>query len=127
MKSKQLDRYEGEQSYSKFPKGLDVIFYDQFKQVKTHLTANYAINYEDRRIMEVQNNVVIVDVKKGDTIYTEQLTWNQNRRIIYSNSFVKRVNKDGSILYGDGFDSDDNFEKYTLRRPRGTFNIDKEQ
>ncbi len=127
MTSKQLDRYEGEQAITKFPKGLKVIFYDKLKQVKTILTANYAINYEDRKVMEVQNNVKIVDVKKGDTIYTEQITWDINRRLIFSSSFVRRIAKDGSILYGDGFDSDDNFEKYTLRRPRGTFNIDKDQ
>ena len=127
MTSKQLDRYEGEQMYTKFPKGLKVLFYDQMKMVKTILTANYAINYEDRRVLEANNNVVIVDIKKGDTIYTEQIIWDQNRRVIYSSTPVKRVNKDGSTLYGDGFDADESFESYQLRRPRGSMVIDKEQ
>ncbi len=127
MTSSQLDRYEGEQLYTKFPKGLKVVFYDQNKQIKTLLTANYAINYEDRRVMEVQNNVVIVDVRKGDTIHTDKLTWDQNRRQIFSSSPVTKISQDGSTLHGDGFDSDDNFENYTLRNPRGSLFIDKDK
>ncbi len=127
MTSSQLDRYEGEQLYTKVPKGLKVVFYDQNKQIKTLLTANYAINYEDRRVMEVQNNVVIVDVRKGDTIHTDKLTWDQNRRQIFSSSPVTKISQDGSTLHGDGFDSDDNFENYTLRNPRGSLFIDKDK
>jgi LPS export ABC transporter protein LptC len=126
MVSPQLDRYQGEQSYSKYPKGLSVVFYDENRNEKMKLSANYAVNYEERKIMEVKNNVIIVDFKKGDTIYTESLLWDQNRKTISSNVFVKRVNKDG-ILYGDGFDADESFSNYTLRRPRGSINIDKSE
>ena len=125
MISKQLDRYQKEENYTKFPYGLSVIFYDNYKNVKSQLTARYDINYEDKRRMEIKNNVIIIDYEKGDTIYTENLTWDQNRKTIFSDVAVKKVNKDG-VLFGDGFDSDENFNNYTLRRPRGTINIDKE-
>jgi len=125
MTSPQLDRYQGEQSYSKYPKGLSVTFYDNNKKESMKLTANYAVDYEERRIMEVKNNVIIIDFKKGDTIYTESLSWDKNRKTIFSNVLVKRVNKSG-VLYGDGFDADENFNNYLLRRPRGGFSLDKE-
>ncbi|MCX6232225.1 MAG: LPS export ABC transporter periplasmic protein LptC [Bacteroidetes bacterium] len=124
--SPQLDLYQGEQSYYKYPKGLKVIFYDINKREKAKLTADYAIHYEERGIMEIKNNVVIVDLKKGDTIYTSSLTWDQNRKTITSNVAVKRVNKEG-VLYGDGFDADESFSDYTLRNPHGTINIDKSE
>ena len=76
--------------------------------------------------MEAKNNVVIIDYKKGDTIYTESIVWDQNRRTISSNVAVKRVNK-SDILYGDGFDADDSFNNYIIRRPRGNINIDKSE
>lgn len=126
MTSPQLDRYQSDQSYSKFPKGLNIVFYDENKNIKSKLSANYAINYEDRRIMEIKNNVVIIDITKGDTIYTESLIWDQNTKNISSNVFVRKVNKDG-VLYGDGFDSDESFNNYILRRPRGSINIDKKE
>lgn len=124
MTSPQLDRYQSEQSYSKYPKGLKVIFYDENRKEKMKLSANYALNYEDKKIMEVKNNVIIIDFKKGDTIYTESLLWDQNRKTISSSVAVTRVNKDGT-LYGDGFDADENFENYVLRHPHGKINIDK--
>ncbi len=126
MTSPQLDRYQTEQSYSKFPKGLKVVFYDINKKIKSQLTANYAINYEDNKTMEIKNNVIIIDFAKGDTIYTENLNWDQNSKKIFSNTLVKKVNKD-ETLYGDGFDSDESFNNYTLRRPRGKINLDKEE
>lgn len=126
MTSPQLDRYQNEQSYSKFPKGLKVVFYDENKKIKSQLTANYAINYEDNKTMEIKNNVVIIDYAKGDTIFTENLNWDQNSKKIFSNTLVKKVNKD-ETLYGDGFDSDESFSNYSLRRPRGTINLDKEE
>lgn len=125
MTSPQLDRYQGEQSYSKYPKGLSVVFYDENRKEKMKLSANYAVNYEERKIMEAKNNVVIIDYKKGDTIYTESILWDQNRKTISSNVAVKRVNKD-NVLYGDGFDADQSFNKYELRHVRGGFNVDKE-
>ncbi len=126
MTSPQLDRYQDEQSYTKFPKGLKVVFYDQNKNIKSQLTAKYAVNYEDRKLMEIKSNVIIIDFDKGDTIYTESLNWDQNTKKIFSNSLVKKVNKD-ETLYGDGFDSDESFSNYTLRRPRGEINLDKEE
>ncbi len=125
MTSPQLDRYQGELSLTKFPKGLKVLFYDNLMNVKMMLSANYAVNYEDRKTFELKNNVIIIDYKKGDTIYTESMTWDQNKRTISSDVLVKRINKDG-VLYGEGFDADENFNDYTLRRPRGTITVDNE-
>lgn len=125
MTSPQLDRYQSEQSYTKFPKGLKVFFYDDYMNVKMMLSAKYAVNYEDRRIFELKNNVVIIDYKKGDTIYTESMVWDQSRKTISSDVLVKRINKDG-VLYGEGFDADENFNEYTLRRPRGTITVENE-
>lgn len=126
MTCPQLDRYQSEQTYSKFPKGLKVIFYDDNKNVKSILTANYAINYEDKHYMEIKNNVIIIDIAKGDTIYTESLNWDQNTKKISSNVLVKKVNKEGTS-YGDGFDADESFNNYEIRRPRGEINIDKQE
>ncbi|MFZ4414246.1 MAG: LPS export ABC transporter periplasmic protein LptC [Bacteroidales bacterium] len=126
MTSPQLDRYQGEQSYSKYPKGLCVIFYDENRKEIRKLSANYAVDYDERKVMEAKNNVIIIDFKKGDTIYTESILWDRNRKSISSNVLVKRVNKN-NILYGDGFDADDSFNNYTLRRPRGNINIDRNE
>lgn len=118
-----LERYKTPESIEKFPKGIRIEFYDLNLKPKAFLRADWAINYEDRNQMEAKQNVVIVDYRKGDTIYTEHITWDQSRRVIYSNEFVKRINKDG-VLYGKGFEADETFENLVLFQPRSTMYIE---
>jgi LPS export ABC transporter protein LptC len=118
-----LERYKTPESIEKFPKGIQIEFYDLNLKPKAFLRADWAINYEDRNQMEAKQNVVIVDYRKGDTIYTEHIIWDQSRKVIYSNEFVKRINKDG-VLYGKGFEADETFENLVLFQPRSTMYIE---
>ena len=68
---------------------------------------------------KASKNVVIIDVLKGDTLRTEEIIWDQRRRMIYSNVLVKQTKADGSVNYGDGFEADERFTKYTIFHPRG--------
>ncbi len=113
-----LNRYKVEDPYDEFPKGLTVYFYDSLLRVKSSLRANYAISWDLRNTMEAKNDIVIVN--KDETITTEHIVWNKRTHSIFSDVFTKRVNKDG-VMFGDGFDADETFNKYTIRNPRGTF------
>jgi LPS export ABC transporter protein LptC len=115
-----VNRYKSNESYDEFPKGLTILVYDSLLQVKSSLRANYAIHFIKKEIVEGKNDVVIVS--KLETINTEHIVWNHKIRSVYSDVFVKRTNKDG-VLYGDGFDADETFSKYTIRNPRGTFTV----
>lgn len=120
-----LNKFLGGDPYMEFPKGIKILFYDSLMNVRTTLTANYAIKYDGKKMMEARNDVVIINHDKNERINTEHIVWDQQRKIIYSDVFVKRTSAD-EVLYGDGFDADENFNSYTLRNPRGIFTIDKE-
>lgn len=120
LTSPQLNRYKTEDPYNEFPKGLTIIAYDSLMRVKTSMRANYAIMWINKNLMEAKNDVVIVS--KDETINTEHIVYDKRRRVIFSEVFVKRTNKDG-VMYGDGFDADETFNKYTIRNPRGTFMV----
>lgn len=121
-----LNRYQKEEPYLEFPDGLHLIFYDSLKNVKTELTANYGISWENKKIMEVKDDVVIRDYEKDEVINTEHMIWDQRQRKIYSNAFVKRTTSEG-VLYFDGFDADETFSTYTFRKPRGVFTIEDKE
>ena len=86
------------------------------------LTADYAIVKDKEHIMEAQKNVVIMDKVKDVVINTEHIIWDQQKKIVYSNTFVKKTSKDG-VMFGDGFDADETFSRYTVRNPKGEINI----
>jgi len=121
-----LNRFAAEEPYLEFPEGLILLFYDSLMNVKTRLTANYGVSWEKTKIMEVKDNVVIIDFEKDETLNTEHLIWDQRQQKIYSNVFVKRTSPDG-VLYGDGFDADENMKSYTLRNPRGIFTVEENE
>lgn len=124
--SRQMDKYLGYNSYTEFPKGIKVLYFDTTMKVKSMLTADYAIVHDREHLMEARKNVVIVDRVKDVTINTENIIWDQKKKIVYSNSFVKKTSKDG-VMYGDGFDADETFSRYTIRHPKGEFNVDENE
>ncbi len=126
LMSPTLKQKKKEEPYLEFPDGLHLIFYDSDKNVKTELTANYGISWENKKIMEVKDDVVIRDYEKDEVINTEHMIWDQRQRKIYSNAFVKRTTSEG-VLYFDGFDADETFSTYTFRKPRGVFTIEDKE
>ncbi len=121
-----LNRYLEEAPHLEFPEGLELHFYDSAMNVKTTLTADYGVSWEETRIMEVKNDVVINNFDKNETLNTEHIIWDRKQQKIYSNVFVKRTTPDG-VLYGDGFDADENLKSYSLRNPRGMFTIEENE
>ncbi len=106
-------------SYMDCPLGITIISYNDDGEKQSILTADYAISEEMKRTMEARNNVVLKNLIKNETIETEQIIWDKNKRKIYSETGVKYTKSDGSVSYGDGFDADERFSKYSVRNPRG--------
>lgn len=123
--SSRLNRYQKKDPYIEFPEGLQLLFFDSVMNVKSELTANYGISWEKKKMMEVKDDVVITDFEKDEILNTEHIIWDQKKRIIYSEVFVKRTTADG-VMYGDGFSADENLNSYKLLRPRGVFTVDDE-
>lgn len=119
LNSPVLDKYYSNESYIEFPKGIKILTYGDSNIVINTLTANYAINFESRKMMEAKSKVVIKNLQTNEIIETEHLVWDQLNHKIFSDVFIKRTNADG-IMYGDGFDADEKFSKYTIRNPRAT-------
>jgi len=119
-----LERYLTEEPYLEMTEGIEVIFYDSLLNVTSRLTSKYAISYENEKITEARNNVVVVN-DKNERLDTEHLIWDEKRGIIYSDVFVK-ITTETEILYGDGFESDERFDKWTLKKPKGSFIINED-
>lgn len=120
----QLDRYISKDSYIELPKGLRVFFFDDSLRIESELTAGYAIRYERKKIMEARNNVEVINVK-GERLNTEHLIWDEQKAKIYSNEFVK-ITTSSQIIYGNGFESNQNFTKYKIFKIKGIININKD-
>ena len=121
-----MKRFTGENPYSEFPEGVFITFCGNDKSVKSTLSAKYGISKENENMMEARNNVIIIDYGQGDTIYTEQVIWNQNTDTINSDKPLKRINGE-NITYGDGFVMDAKTGIYYIPGQRGNQEFEDEK
>lgn len=110
--------------YVEMPEGINGVFYNSKMQETNRLTANYAIKYESRKTTEARGNVIAIN-EKGDQLNTEKLIWDELKQKIYSDQFVKITTKD-EIIYGKGFESDQNFTHYKIFNIKGIINVNKD-
>ena len=111
--------------YMEFREGIDITTYKgegDTTEVESHLTAQYAIFYEQRKLWEVKGNVVAKN-SEGQTLYTQQLFWDQKSKRIYSNVDCK-VLMGEDYWFGEGFESDEQMNDWHFRRYRGRMWID---
>ena len=62
---------------------------------------------------------VVVTTDSGMVLKTQYLVWEQQEEKIYTDKMVTITTKDGDVLTGQGFESDQNFEKWVILKPKG--------
>lgn len=125
----ELRRYElPEGAVIRFPQGFRVIFFDSLNpdSIRTEITAEYGINNEMAKTMEAHRNVMVTNYIKQEKLSTELLIWNQNTKRVTSDKMVTITTPD-KILYGEGMEADENFNKWMIRKPRGEMYINEDQ
>ena len=121
-----MERYElAREPFSEFRKGVRIETYnDSTGLTETTLTANYSIWLEKQDLWEAKGNVKAVNAK-GEQLETEQLFWDRKAKRVYSNVDTK-VTREDLVVYGEGFESDDEFKDYKMRKTRGSVVVDTE-
>jgi LPS export ABC transporter protein LptC len=103
------------------PAGLEVQFYDDSLRENGKLSAKYGFNDELHNTITVRKNVVVVNVK-GEQLETEELNWDMNKHILYTDKFVK-ITTDGEQLFGEGMEAQEDFTNYKIKKLRGTVKV----
>lgn len=105
------------------PKGLFVVFYDEKGKQTTTLKGNYAVRFEKSQRIEIKYNVEVVN-EKGEKLNTESLVWDEQKKKITSNAFVK-ITTAKEIITGNGLEANQDFTKYEIKDIIATLRIDE--
>lgn len=103
--------------YSEMPKGVKIEFYDQYLQVTGTITSDYAIYKETERITIFRKNVVVVNDQI--TFRTEELIWDENKKMYFSPEGTVTKKIDGSVLKGTKFSAPQDFSSYSIVEAAG--------
>jgi LPS export ABC transporter protein LptC len=114
------------EKYTEFPYGMLARFFDRNGDVESQLSSRYAIYYMDKDLWEAKDSVVVIN-SEGEILNTEQLFWDERNELIYSHSFVK-VTRPDEVITGVGFEADQTFSTWKIKRIQGTIYLrDEEQ
>jgi len=116
--------FQTPETYTEFPNGLKIVFYDSINQPKSEITANYGISYDDKRTMLARGNVVIKNFQKMETLNTESLLYDRNSKKVSTQDFVKITTPDRLVL-GKGMESDELFDNWVIRDVSSTIYFDE--
>ncbi len=108
-------------SYDSFPEGISVYGYTDEGLLETVIVANDARHIVPKgntgdEIWEAFGNVVMHNVIEQQTMETDTIYWDQEKKEIYTDCYVKLYSPQG-FLQGFGMRSDDRVRNSILYRP----------
>jgi LPS export ABC transporter protein LptC len=97
-----MNRYLADSPYFEFPKTLHVDFFNDSLKKESQVDALYGKYKENDRLIFLRDSVVVLNSVKGDTLYCDELWWDQNKQEIYTTKPARIFQKDRRIFSRNG-------------------------
>ena len=108
-------RYQDTLPRVEFPNSLHVDFFDSTLQIESVVDAKYGRYIEGQNKAYLRDSVVAIQLTKQDTIRCEDLWWDQNKQLFYTDKPAKITKKDGTIIPATkGLKASQDFKKIEL-------------
>ncbi len=127
MEAPVMERYSRNDenlSYEDFPRGMNVFGYNEEGLLETEISsdgARHTTKQNDEK-WDAYGNVVVMNYIKGEKIETDTLHWDRERKIIYTDCYVKLSSPQG-FMQGYGLRSDEMARNAELLRPFDSYGI----
>jgi len=120
--SSKMIKHNVDSPFYEFPKDVLLIFYDKNKKEERRVTSKYGLYFEKKNLVELRHNVVVT-MADGTIFKSEELFWDNDKRIFFNKLPLTITSPDGSILEGNFFEADENFEHRKINGARGVYNL----
>ncbi len=110
-----------------FPKGLSVYAYTDDGLLESLIFSDQAHHRVDKTgktddIWSAFGNVMIHNVLKRETMETDTIYWDETKKEIYTDCYVKMYSPDG-LMQGYGMRSDDHARNAILHKPFNSYGV----
>ena len=105
-----------------FPEGIWITNYDDEKQKSSEIKADSGFYFQGDNIYEARGNVRLRNLRNGNLLETEKLTWNPTTERVYTDQDV-RIEDNEDVHMGKGLNASDDFSEYRILKPQGTLEL----
>lgn len=114
--------------YYEFPRSLEAFFYNEAGEVESRLSAQYAKYKESQSIIFLRDSVQVINLQKGDTLYSHELYWDRSRHgTEFFTDKPVRIRTRTQVLDGIGMESSQDFKNWHIIQPTGIINVPSSQ
>ncbi len=110
---KQLEFQNGD---IEFPEGIAIDFYEKDGDLSTTIRADRGFYDRKNNLYLGEGDVEVHNIKKDQKLNSEELFWDPNKDIIFTEKFVTVQRQDGTIINGTGMEADQEFNEYTFHK-----------
>ena len=122
--SQKMERFSDKEERIELAGGVHFDFYKlDSTNTKSVLTCEKATINNTTNIMIANNNIILTgsDNKK---LKSEQLIWDKNKNLVYTEAEIT-IQTEDEIISGVGFRSTPDFEEYEIKNAKGVFSLEK--
>ena len=105
-----------------FEQGIHLEKFDTLFTVEASIDADTAYYYNKEELWKLMGHVAIQNLK-GERFNTELLYWDQRKKKIYSDRFI-RIEQVDKVLTGYGFESNQQMTEYQIFNNTGIFTVE---
>jgi len=99
-----------------FPEGMEATIYNHLGEPITKLTALSAYQNSGENIYRAVGDVFVTNLQKKETLRTEELFWDPEKEIIYTEKFVT-IKTEDDLIPGEGLIAPQDFSTFEIKRP----------
>ena len=120
IRSGHLEKYN-DKEFILLDQNVDADFFNEEEVFTTNLKSLVAeIDEEDDFLVAIGNVVVVTD--SGVTLFTDTLSWDNQKEKVFTSDSVVFITEKKDTLYGIGFESDIELNNWKILQPTGVFN-----
>jgi LPS export ABC transporter protein LptC len=108
--------------YTEFPNTLHVDFYNDSTQRESWLDSRYGKYFDNLNKVYLRDSVVVINIK-GDTLKCQDLWWDQNTKLFYSDKYAEYRTLDKKIYPGKGLEATQDFNRVTFKEVTGVLQV----
>ena len=120
IRSGHLEKYN-DKEFIMLDQNVDADFFNEEEVFTTNLKSLVAeIDEEEDFLVAIGNVVVVTD--SGVTLFTDTLSWDNQKEKVFTSDSVIFITEKKDTLYGIGFESDIELNNWKILQPTGVFN-----
>ena len=112
-------RVQADSPYMEFPKTMHVDFYNDSTVIESTVDSRYAKYVEFDRKVLLRDSVLVISVKNGDTLRTQELWWDQDKKEFYTDKPAHVYQRDKIIFAQNGLRAAQDLTSYTFYKSSG--------